>query len=236
MNDLHRPDARGILYAEDFGVPEAGPAAPGPACPEPPPPVDLEEACRVAVEAARADWAGAAEQRRAEALVSLAAGLGALQAAASVQAEAVAEGIARTALGVVRASLPHLCRQHGDAEVTVLVRRLLPLLAGGGGVVVRVHSGLLDALRTDVDRLDEALAGRIELRPANLQPGDVQLAWEDGTLARDAGAIRAAVADGLAALGLLGPDATLGGIPGGISGGVPGAALAIDHRSLALAQ
>ena len=47
---------------------------------------------------------------------------------------------------------------------------------------------------------------------ANLAPGDVRLAWEDGSLVRDSAAICAALQDGLARFGLTeplsGPSAT----------------------------
>ncbi len=209
----------GLLYAEDFGRARPPPPPP-PAAPPAPRPLDqadIDAACERAVQAARDAWAGDAAERRTAALTALAAGLAEAEAAAARNAEEVADALARTMLSMLAGALPHLCRAHGDAEVRALARHLLPLIARTTPVVARVHAGLLDALRLDLAEMDEAVLDRIELRPANLPPGDARIAWEDGSLVRDGAALCAALNDALAQLGLILPEAA-------------------PERSLALAQ
>ncbi len=205
MRDF-RPAALGILYAEDFGIdPAAAAPPPSPEPPAPPPlcQADIDSACVRAVQAAERAWSDSAAERRAEALAAIAEGLSQAQDDAAAHIEAVSEGVARTVLSMVAGILPHFSRSHGDAEVRALVDRLAPLLARSRRLVVRGHPGLLDQLAGDIAALDEPLAANIELRPANLAPGDVRIAWEDGSFSRDTAAICTAIQDGLAQFGLL---------------------------------
>lgn len=229
MDTFRSSRALGILYAEDFGAEIQDEPTLSEAPPAPPPPpeltqADLDAACIQAVQAAQASWSNGAEQRRAELLATIAASLAASHASAAEHAEAVADGVARAALGMVAGALPHLCRAHGDQEVRVLMQRLAPVLAPRARLVVRVHAGLIDTLRNDLETLDDTLIANIELRPANLQPGDVRLSWEDGSLVRDTAAIRGAMEESLAQLGLLDPAPA------------PGVPTLVSDRSLALAQ
>jgi hypothetical protein len=93
------------------------------------------------------------------------------------------------------------------------------LVAPSTRLVVRVHSGLIDAIGADLAAIDDTLVNQVELRPANLPPGDVRLSWDEGRLVRDTAAICTALQDGLAALGLTGAPVHL-----------------IQHGSLELAQ
>lgn len=209
--DAHtRPAALGKLYDEDFGS-ERLKAAPA-AKPEPqpgPPPItqaDIDTACIRAVKAAEHAWSTGTQERRAEALAALAAGLSEARQEGARHAEAVADGIAQTALSLLAGALPHLCKNHGDDEVRALLARLIPVLAPGAQLVVRVHPALIETLAADLAALDDDLAAHVELRSANLPPGDVRLSWEDGRLVRDTSAICTALQDGLAALGLIDLD------------------------------
>lgn len=206
LDEFRSSGVLGILYAEDFGEEPAPPAEPEPEPAPAPPPIteaDVAEACRGAVAAAEAEWAQGAAERRTLAFQALAAGLAAARQDAVRQAEEAADALARAVLSTVAGVLPHMCRAHGDAEVAALVRELLPLLAPRGRVVVRAHPGVLPALGGDLQRLPESVAENVELRPANLPPGDARLSWEGGSLDRDAAAICAAVTESLAGLGLL---------------------------------
>jgi flagellar assembly protein FliH len=204
----------GILYAEDFGLARRVPPRRAPAPPPPPLPLgpaaltqaDVDAACVRAVQAAEAAWSDSAAERRAEALAQVVAGIEAVRQEAGQQMEAAAEELARTVLGLVAGALPSFCRDHGDAEVRALVARLAPLLGRAGRLVVRVHPALAEVLAGDLAGLDEPAAGHVELRAANLPPGDLRLAWEDGSLVRDSGAICAALTEGLAEFGLLDTD------------------------------
>ena len=208
MSSYRPPTALGILYAEDFGrdrnppPPRPAPAPPPPAAPRGPTQADVDAACIRAVQAAQTAWSESAAERRAEALAALAAALSDAREQDAQQAEALANGIARTVLSMLVGTLPHLCRGHGDNEVRAIMRRLAPVLARDTRLVVRVHPGLIDTLADDIATIDDSLALNIELRPANLPPGDIRIAWEDGSLARDTGAICAAMRDTLAQLGL----------------------------------
>ncbi|MGI4950911.1 MAG: hypothetical protein ACRYGM_03835 [Janthinobacterium lividum] len=232
MNAFSRSNAAGILYAEDFGelpppgaprppprhpswppaampgaVPNSAPES-GPKSPPVPPPLtqaDIEAACIRAVQAAERAWSEGAAERRAAALEIIGTRLDEALAEAKQQAEALADGLARTFLGMAATALPALCRRHGDAEVLALLHRILPLAAGSGGVVVRVHAGLIETLAVDLALLDDSLADRVQLRAANLPAGDVRITWENGGLVRDTGAIHAAMQDCLLQLGLLDP-------------------------------
>jgi hypothetical protein len=196
----------GILYAEDFGLDRVNnPPPPAPIVAPAPPSLtqgDVDAACIRAVQAAESAWSGRAEHQRAAALATLASGM----AEVREQAEALAESVARTALSLLAAALPDLCRAHGDAEVRALLARMLPMIAPSTRLIVRVHPGLIDTLRADIAAVDDSLVSQIEFRSANLPPGDVRLAWDDGRLARDTAAICASLQDGLATLGLLIPS------------------------------
>lgn len=197
----------GILYAEDFGEDPAPPDS-GPEMEAAPPPItqaDVDAACRNAVAAAEADWARGVAERRTVALQYMAAGMDALRREAASHAEAAADALVRAALAAVTGALPHLCRAHGPAEVAALVRDVLPSLAARGRVVVRAHAATLPLLEDDLRALPDGVSDTVELRGANIAPGDVRLSWESGDLVRDSQALCTAMMDGLARLGLLVP-------------------------------
>lgn len=224
----------GILYAEDFDdlppqpQPEPPPHEPPPPEPPAPPPItqsDIDAACKAAVLEAHASWARSAQQHHADALATLATTLAGLAATATAHAEAAAEAVARTTLATLAALLPDLCRTHGDNEVRALARRLLPLLAARAPVTLRVHPNLIDLIRADLATLADPIAINVDLRPANLPPGDLRLAWDDGSLTRDTAAIQSAVLAALSQFGLL-PKPTP----------TPAPTPAHEPRSLALAH
>ncbi len=201
-----RPDAFGILYAEDFGVSLEVP----PRAPPPPPPVrtlmqaDVDAACIQAVAAAQLAWEREAAAEAGAALSSIGAGLQAMRAEAEAGAAEMAETLARTVLAQLQAMLPALCQTHGDREVQAMTRHLVRLLAREARVVVRVHAGLVDALQSALATEAEAVSDTltIEVRPANLPAGDVRVSWQDGGLRHDTAAVRATLAEHLAQLGL----------------------------------
>lgn len=206
MDEFRSNGILGILYAEDFGLEPEPPPDPEPEPPSPLTAADVDAACSIAVAAAEAAWADCATARRTAALEALAAGFATARRDADAQAEALADGLARTTLALVAGALPHLCRTHGDAEVSALLHQLLPALAARTRVVVRVHAALAALLEDDLARLGDGLTDQVELRPVNLAPGDVRLSWEGGTLHRDSAALCAAMTDGLARLGLFVPE------------------------------
>ena len=205
-----RSDAVGILYAEEFGEVRAhrrqSPAHPASKAQAPPlTQADIDAACIRAIASAQLAWAQADEARRTAALETMAAGMAELRADAKRHAETVAEALAGTALAAIAAMLPGLAARHGEAEVRTLAASLLPQLACTEPVVVRVHPSLIAPLEAEIAGMDETLAEKIELRAANLPPGDARFDWPDGSLTRDAAAIHRAIAAGFAQLGLLPP-------------------------------
>jgi len=202
----------GILYAEDFDDPQL-PPLPEPA---PPPPsfalAELEAAQRLAgadaVCAARAEWEQSALYDRTQSLIAIAAALADARHEASLLADTVADGVARTMLSMLAGVLPNLCARHGGSEVRVLLRHLLPTLAQQPRIAVRVSSDVMDGVQKDLALLDEDMAASVVLTAAALLPGDARVTWTDGALVRDQAAIRTAISDALTELGLLEPAAT----------------------------
>lgn len=201
----------GVLYAEDFDVPK--PEAP----PEPEPEVstfskaDLAEAqvaaAQDAIRDARQAWDNEAAASRALALDRIAAALSSAGSAARSVAEEVASEAAKTMLALLASLMPHLCRLHGDCEVQALLRHLLPQLAAEPRIAVRVHPAVLDAVRDDLRTLDPDLAAAVSVSALDtLGRGDARVAWRNGSLHRDAGAMASALHAGLAELGLLEPQ------------------------------
>ena len=83
--------------------------------------------------------------------------------------------------------------------------RLLPNLQTEPRITIRVHPGLVPMLEEDLASLDLELTGTVAVTSAALEPGDVRVAWENGSFKRDTRAILASMQDALAQLGLLTP-------------------------------
>jgi flagellar biosynthesis/type III secretory pathway protein FliH len=196
----------GILYAEDFD--DAAPVTSPPDIvvePRPLTQADVDAAALAAVARARTAWQGEIEQQRQQALAAIAELLAAQREHAARDAATLAEATVTTLLAMLSSALPHFCREHGAAEARALFSQLLPNLRSEPRVTVRVHPGLAPILEQDLDELDLELAGTVTITPAQLEPGDLRVAWENGSLKRDTGAILAAMQDALAQFGLTAP-------------------------------
>jgi len=201
----------GILYAEDF---DDLPALPPPEpemdlLSEPTRPLltdhDIERACSAAVAEARRQWEQDAQHQRGQALAAVADAIASAREAAAHEVETVTQGTVATILSMVSGALPSMCRHHGPAEVRALVGRLLPNLQTEPRITIRVHPGLVPMLEEDLASLDLELTGTVAVTSAALEPGDVRVAWENGSFKRDTRAILASMQDALAQLGLLTP-------------------------------
>lgn len=199
----------GILYAEDFDDPSTIARPSADIVIEAPPPClthrDIEAAVLAAVARARTAWESELEQKRQHALAAIAESLAAQREHVGREAASLAEAAVATMLSMLSGALPHLCREHGAAEARALVQKLLPSLRAEPRVTIRVHATLAPILEQDLAELDLELAGTVSINPAPLEPGDLRVTWENGSFRRDAGAIRAAMQDALAQLGLLAP-------------------------------
>ncbi len=206
----HRPSVFGVLYAEDFDEDGEAPAVPDQPASEPEIIEPMFTAAEVEAVRAEARAAGRVEAEhglaasRTHMLGLLAAGMSESRAAAAEVAEEVAGGVARCMLSALTACLPALCEKHGPAELRALTRIVLPAMLDEPRITVRVHPHMLAVMEQEVAALDIEVVERVHFKPTDaVALGDVRISWTDGSVVRDTGRARAAIEDGLAALGLL---------------------------------
>ena len=206
------PHLFGILYAEDFDDPpgqRSGMIVPHPSAVDPALPAltqnDVDLACAAAVEAARTEWEADDERSRVSVLVALQNALSGAREASERTALAATEGTVTTMLAMLSGALPHLCRDHGPAEVRAVIARLLPALRAEPRVTVRVHPDLVASLQRDLADVEPEMAGTITVLPAPLELGDLKVTWQNGSFARDTTQILTAMQDALGQLGLQQP-------------------------------
>jgi flagellar assembly protein FliH len=206
-----QPRFPGLLYAEDFDAPPRPPPAPV-AVAEPEPVIVEPTYSEADLAAARADGRSKGRMEadhgvaalHAKMLGEIARGLAEARADTRDAAAAAAEAVARTMLSALAACLPATCARHGEAEIRAVVRAVLPGLRDEPRIAVRVNPLMLPAMAEEIAALDAEVAAIVVVLPAEqLPPGDVRVTWQDGAAVRDTGRVRAAVADALAALGLL---------------------------------
>ncbi len=205
------PMTAGILYIEDFDaepdVFETAAAEPTPA----PDPVFTAAELEAAREAGRqegfqaslADATLLQAQLQSAALQSLADGIAAARTSLDSVADAHAADLARTLLGVLRAAVPATMRVHAAAEVGAVLQALAPGLRAEPELRVRTHPDHADTLREALVALTAEDSCVLSVTTdANLAPGDVKIAWQDGYARRDTAAIWTQVQAALAPLNL----------------------------------
>jgi hypothetical protein len=204
------PPRFGTLFAEDFDLPEA---APEPATIEPVFSLAELTAAREAAwreghaaglqEAATADAAATGQ-----AIAQIATQLRTECAAGAARAEQEAEAIAHLLLDSLAATFPALSARYGDAEVRAIVRTVLPALTREPAITVRAHPKTAVAVTREIGGLDPDLRTRVQtVACEDMCPGDVRIAWRNGSAVRDATALWRQVADVLGPAGLLRMDA-----------------------------
>jgi flagellar assembly protein FliH len=208
-------DSYGILYVEDFDAPpqsrEPAAAAPPAAVPAAPEPVFTASDLAAAHAAGRAEGLQAAleeagllqAQLQSAATQALADALAAGRASLERIVAAQAAEAARTVLAMLRSAVPATMARHGRAELDAVIAALLPGLASEPELRVRAHPGLADHVRETLITLLGADGGVLSVAadPA-LAPGDLRIAWADGSARRDCAEIYAAIRDALAPLNL----------------------------------
>ena len=220
MEPAHGTPRSGILFAEDFDLPEGfahvlAPAEEDEEEAEPEPEViipsysaeELEEARekgfaagqRAGREAAQAD----SEAQIAAALAAITGSLHDAREAAAATASELAEGVTRLLLQGLASLAPALCARHGESEVAAVMALVLPVLRTEPRITVRVNPTLEDGIRARLARFDAELVARVAVIAADLPPGDVRIGWRDGEAVRDTTAIWRGIADVLTPLGLL---------------------------------
>jgi flagellar biosynthesis/type III secretory pathway protein FliH len=202
----------GALFSEDFDRPDL---VPEPEATEPAfSPADLAVAREAAWrdgrdaglrEAAASDAAAACETMKAFAEQF------ALECDASAaRAETAAEALARLLIESLAAMFPTLCTRYGDAEVRAVVRTVLPALTQEPAITVRAHPCTAKIVGQEARRLDPDLAGHVHVVECDaMAPGDVKIAWHNGSAVRDAAALWRQVAAVLAPTGLLPADTAI---------------------------
>ena len=202
----------GKLFAEDFDVPEA---APDPEVIEPVYSARELTAARDAAwrdghEAGLQDAATSDNAATRQAIAAFAEQFTTECEAATARAEQSAEAIARLLLDSLAAIFPTLCVRYGDAEVRAIVRAVLPALTQEPTITVRTHPHTARALEQEIARLAPDLAAHVQAVDCDaMSPGDVRIAWHNGTATRDAAALWQQVAAVLAPAGLLRADAAI---------------------------
>jgi hypothetical protein len=182
----------GVLFAEDFDLPETAPE------PEVIEPVfsaaELKESRSAAwnegraagLREALADSATATQQT----VTAIVEQLTAERAVSAARAEADAAALARLLLDDLAAALPTLCTQHGDAEVGAVIRLVLPALSQEPAITVRANPRTIGAIAQELARLDPDVAVRVQTIECDaMPPGDVRIAWHNGSAVRDAASL-----------------------------------------------
>ncbi len=198
----------GVLYAEDFDMPEPARTAPA-AAPPPPPPepivleptfslADLRHAAKHAQEQGRAqerqDTELNANALKADALGRIADALNQARSEAARIAADAAAAVAETALAAVAAMLPAFARQRGQDEAAALLRLLLPAMSHEPRLSIRVHPSMLEDLRQEMTPLLQDGPTVVEwLESEAVRPGDISVRWQDGMMVRDVGVLCARV-------------------------------------------
>ncbi len=115
------------------------------------------------------------------------------------------------ALAAERIAVPVVaCGTGDDAEVRAIVRAVLPALTQQPTITVRAQPHTARALEQEFARLDPDLAAHVQAVDCDaMSPGDVRIAWHNGTATRDAAALWQQVAAVLAPAGLLRADAAI---------------------------
>jgi len=212
MFSTSRP-ASVILFDEDFDRPE-GPEVIEPVYSAAELYTAKEEAAREAREIALAEAESTTRSRAGEALAAIAAQLADARDAAASLTEQSAEAVARLLMRCFATALPALSARHGGAELTALLRALLPTLRHEPSITVRVHPDLVAPLTEEYAALDHDAAARVRLiSTAAMRPGDAQIAWDRGNASRDTAALWQQIESILALAGLLDPADTSDATP-----------------------
>jgi flagellar assembly protein FliH len=198
------------LFAEDFDLPaaEPGPAAIEPVFSSGDLAAAREEGWRDGHAAGLREAAMTDAAASREAIAQIAAQLRADAEAGMALAEQEAVAVAQLLLDTLAATFPALTERYGDAEVRAIVRTVLPALTREPAITVRAHPETTVAIAQEIEALDPELQAHVQtVASEDMAPGDVRIAWRNGSAVRDAAALWQQVAEVLAPAGLLRMDA-----------------------------
>ena len=202
----------GVLFAEDFDLPDEEQPVAEPEVVEP-----VFDQLQMAAAKTGSFDEGYVAGRAAliaedvvglrQAVVMLAAELEAARETARLVGEQAAEEIARLLLSALGAVMPVLRAAHGDAEVCGVARAVLPALSVEPEITIRTNPHTAPSLLAEIARIDPELTARVRITPTDaLARGDVRIAWRDGLAVRDGAALWREVAAILVPQSLLASD------------------------------
>ena len=197
----------GVLYVEDFDEPQpiigvAKPSAP-PAEPIVVEPTfslaDLRHAAERAQEEGRAlahhEAELAATALRTAALSDISSALQRSRNDLEALARRSASATASTLLAMMASLLPAFARLQARDETAALLRLLLPAMSHEPDLTIRVHPTLADGLRQDLAALlADGQTNVSWITSDSMEPGDVSVRWNGGTMVRDTTALCAQIA------------------------------------------
>ena len=199
----------GALFGEDFDAPPIPPRPPEPVFVEPVySAADLaaarDDAARDSRDAALAEAEAATKATARRALTDIAAQIASARDDVAAIAEQSAEATARLLLNCFATALPALSARHGAAEVTAILRAILPSLRREPKIVIRLNPHLAREMTEEIQMLDPELAAHVRIVPTDAIPvGDVRIAWDNGGASRDTKALWDQIENILAPAGLL---------------------------------
>lgn len=199
----------GVLFAEDFDLPEPDRTLVEPERADPVVDRAEQEASKVAafeegIAVGRAALLAEDVARVRQAVESLAGELHAAREDARMICEQAAEEIARLLLAALGAVMPVLCATFGAAEAGAVARAVLPALLSEPEITIRTNPHTAPALLAEFARIDPDIASRVQITPTDaLLPGDLRIAWKDGQAVRDGAALWRGVVAILVPQGLL---------------------------------
>ena len=200
-----------LVFAEDFDEPRPVAKPPEPAPAEPVySAADLQTARAEALREGHAAGMAEAEESNLvlarDALLAIAGRLDTAREEARTIAEEAAEALGRLVMDALAAAFPALCARHAEAELSAIVRAILPRLHEEPEIVVRTGPHMTAALTQEIAALDPDLLDRVRLIPTDaIPPGDMRISWRAGSVRRDTAGLWADIENILAPAGLLSP-------------------------------
>jgi hypothetical protein len=196
----------GALFAEDFDLPQAAPEAQV---------IDPVLSASELTAAREAAWheghatgfreaAAADNTATKQAIAQISELLRSESQAGVARAEEEAAAIAQLLLDSLAATFPTLAARYGDAEVRAIIRTVLPALIREPVITVRAHPETTVVIAQEIVGLDPDLKEHVQTVPCeDMMPGDLRIAWRNGSAVRNATALWQQVAEILAPAGLL---------------------------------
>ena len=190
--------AAGILYVEDFDAQPPEEVVLQPAQVDIQPPLQAAQDVEKARQEGRAEGLEAAlvdarllqGQLHTAALQSLVDGMTNARTTFERVVRSHATDTARTIISLLQAALPAMMARHCKVEVDAVLQAILPGLASEPELRLRSHPDLACVVRESVSsQLQHSDLVLSVIADASLAPGDVQVAWRDGSARRDCKAL-----------------------------------------------